>query len=108
MRALTVVLTVVLGLIQVPLWFGDGGWIHAWELDRKLQKQLQINAALTSRNDAVEAEVKDLLDGRSAVEERARYDLGMIGKDEVFVQINEPMSSAPPEPPASTRTASLN
>ena len=107
MRALTVVLTVVLGLIQVPLWFGEGGWIHAWELDRKLSKQLQINEALTVRNDAVEAEVKDLLVGRSAIEERARYDLGMIGKDEGFVQINEPTSLGPPAPPASTRTASL-
>ncbi len=108
MRPLCAVLTVLLVLIQGPLWFGKGGWIHVWELDRKLDKQLQINLALGGRNDALEAEVKDLHEGRAAVEERARYELGMIRNDEVFVQINVPAgedsglrNSTP------TRTASL-
>lgn len=105
MRPLCAVLTALLVLIQGPLWFGKGGWIHVWELDRKLDKQEQINLALSVRNNALEAEVKDLLEGRAAVEERARYELGMIGKDEVFVQINEPTSGSRDTQP--TRTASL-
>ncbi len=92
----------LLVLIQFPLWFGTGGWIHVWELDRKLDKQKLANLNLTARNDGLEAEVKDLTEGRAAVEERARYELGMIGKDEVFVQINTPAAKAGPKP---TRTA---
>jgi len=35
----------------------------------------------------LEAEVRDLKEGSEAVEERARMELGMIRKDEVFYQV---------------------
>lgn len=102
------VLTVLLMVIQLPLWFGNGGWIRVWELDRKLDEQVQHNLNLASRNDALEAEVQDLQEGRAAIEERARYELGMIDKDEIFVQLNSPVSKTDPEPKRKpTRTASL-
>lgn len=109
MRILCTVLTALLVLIQWPLWFGKGGWLHVWELDRKLGRQEQTNLALAERNQALEAEVKDLAEGRSAVEERARYEHGMIRQDELFVQINMPRAERRvPDKPAPTRTASLN
>ncbi len=90
MRLLCAALTSLLVLIQFPLWFGNGGWIHVWELGRKLDKQKQANLDLAARNAGQEAEVIDLTEGGAAIEERARYELGMIGKDEIFVQINTP------------------
>jgi len=39
------------------------------------------------RNAALAAEVKDLKQGSDAIEERARYELGMVKGDEVFFQV---------------------
>jgi len=54
----------------------------------------------------LDAEVRDLKQGTAAIEERARSELGMIKRDEVFYQIVENPSSPIPEkqparPPAS-------
>ncbi|MFA7665470.1 MAG: cell division protein FtsB [Burkholderiaceae bacterium] len=89
MRTLAVILSGLLVLIQYPLWLGKGGWLRVWELDRQIAQQRVVNGRLAARNDALAAEVDDLREGRQAVEERARYDLGMIRPGEIFVQINE-------------------
>ena len=39
------------------------------------------------RSNALAAEVKDLKQGFEAIEERARYELGMVKNDEVFFQL---------------------
>jgi len=41
------------------------------------------------RNAGLDAEVRDLKQGYDAIEERARFELGMIRQDESFVQIPE-------------------
>jgi cell division protein FtsB len=73
-------------VIQYPLWLGKGGWLRVWELDHKLTAQRTVNAALQQRNDSLVAEVRDLKDGYEAIEERARYELGLLKNDEVFFQ----------------------
>lgn len=90
MRLLGLALAALLVLIQYPLWLGKGGWVRAWDVDRQLQAQRSENARLQARNDALAAEVRDLKQGMAAVEERARFELGMVRQDEVFVQIVEP------------------
>ncbi len=87
MRLLTIVLAALVLLIQYPLWLGKGGWLRVHELDRQLQAQRNTNTQLKIRNDSLTAEVKDLKEGEGAVEERARYELGMVKDGEVFVQI---------------------
>ena len=104
MRALPFVLLGLLLLIQHPLWIGNGGWLRVWELDRQLNTQAQGNDLLATRNTALAAEVQDLQQGFHAVEERARYELGMIGPDEIFVQINQLPAGQPEQNPA-TNTA---
>ncbi|HMM50611.1 MAG TPA: cell division protein FtsB [Burkholderiaceae bacterium] len=89
MRTLGIVLASLLVLIQYPLWLGKGGWLRVWELDRQLHAQEEVNARLASRNGALQAEVDDLRAGKQALEERARYELGMVKPGEIFVQINE-------------------
>ena len=95
MRILAVVLSGLLILIQYPLWLGKGGWLRVWELDRQVGHQRGINGRLSARNEALAAEVADLREGSRAVEERARYDLGMIRPGEIFVQINETPTRMP-------------
>jgi cell division protein FtsB len=95
MKLLSTLLLVLLALIQYPLWLGKGGWLRVWELDRQVLKQQSANQVLASRNSSAEAEVRDLQEGRQAVEERARYELGMVRKNEIFIQVNEPASVKP-------------
>ena len=90
MRLLAFALAALTVLIQYPLWFGKGGWLRVAELEREVQAQRERNAALTARNAVMDAEVRDLKDGLDAVEELARFELGMVRKDEVFFQIVEP------------------
>ena len=94
MRILTCTLAAFILLLQYPLWFGKGGWLKVWSLEHQVLEQKQANVALAQRNGALDAEVRDLKQGFEAVEERARYELGMIKHDEVFFQIVPP----PPGP----------
>jgi cell division protein FtsB len=89
MKLLAAILGALIVLIQYPLWLGKGGWLRAWEMDRQLEAQRAGNRLLEARNAALGAEVRDLKQGTEAIEERARYELGMIREDEVFFQIVE-------------------
>jgi cell division protein FtsB len=86
-RWLAVALLVVIALLQHPLWLGKGGWLRVWDVDRQLQQQQESNSKLEMRNAGLDAEVRDLKQGYDAIEERARFELGMVKQDEVFVQI---------------------
>ena len=87
MRWPTWVLLAVIVLLQYPLWLGKGGWLRVWEVDRQLAEQRELNQRLESRNAGLDAEVRDLKSGMDAIEERARYELGMVKNGEVFVQV---------------------
>jgi cell division protein FtsB len=87
MRILAGVLGALILAIQYPLWLGKGGWLRVWDVDRQLDAQQAKNTRLETRNNALGAEVKDLKQGHDAIEERARYELGMVKNDEVFFQI---------------------
>lgn len=93
MKWLTLTLTVLLVLLQYVLWFGDGGLLDLWQLERQVSEQRAGNEQLSDRNDALAAEVKDLKTGLDAVEARARLELGMIRDDEVFYQVIDSESS---------------
>ena len=87
MKPLALVLATLLIALQYPLWIGKGSWMRAWELERQVEAQQAGIARLKARNDALEAEVRDLKQGFGAIEERARLELGMIKKDETFFQV---------------------
>ena len=89
MKIVAAILGALILAIQAPLWLGKGGWLRAWEGDRQLAVQRAKNAQLEARNAALAAEVRDLKQGLEAIEERARYELGMVRHDEIFFQIVE-------------------
>ena len=97
MRLLALVLVLIAAGLQYPLWLGKGGWLRVWDLDRQLSEQRGHNGKLQARNDALDAEVRDLKAGYEAIEERARYELGMIRQDEVFFQFVRPEVRKPGE-----------
>ena len=87
MRWLPILLAALIVALQYPMWLGKGGWLQVREYDRQLAAQRMENEKLKARNDALDADVRDLKTGVEAIEERARSDLGMIRQDEVFFQL---------------------
>lgn len=78
----------VVGLgLQAELWFSDDGYRKTLKLRTAVAEQRGLNESLRIRNAALDAEVVNLKQGRDAAEERARTDLGMIGKQETFYQV---------------------
>lgn len=94
MRLIMICLVALLVLIQYPLWLGKGGWLRVAELDRQVAVEQKKNEELKARNAKLHSEVQDLKEGTGAVEERARYELGMIKENEIFVQVLEPNGGA--------------
>jgi len=88
-KALTVLLVALLALVQFRLWVGDESLAEVWRLRQAIESQTSENTLLKSRNQRLEAEVRDLKNGLEAVEERARLELGMIRRDEIYFQIVE-------------------
>ncbi|BAL24372.1 cell division protein FtsB [Azoarcus sp. KH32C] len=85
MRWSLLILALIVAALQYPLWVGKGGWLRVWDVDRQVQAQRETNRELEQRNAGLEAEVRDLKSGNEAIEERARFELGLIKPNEVFV-----------------------
>jgi cell division protein FtsB len=90
MRFVTLALIALIALVHAELWFGKGGVPRVMELQTKLQAQHAENDAAHARNDQLTAEVNDLKEGLEMVEEKARYELGMVKPDEIYVQVSTP------------------
>ena len=83
----TWILLALIAVLQYPLWFGKGGWLRVWDMDQQLEAQQEVNQKLELRNAGLDAEVRDLKNGYEAIEERARFELGLVKPGEVFVQV---------------------
>jgi cell division protein FtsB len=89
-------LVVALLALQYRLWVSPNGVRDLWRTESAIEGQRAENEELQRRNRRLAAEVRDLKEGRAAIEERARTDLGMIGEGETFFQV------VPPAAPGST------
>ena len=97
-------LTGVLAL-QYRLWVSPTGMRDVWRTQQAIEAQTRENERLQERNRTLAAEVRDLKEGRAAIEERARTDLGMIGAGETFFQVVPPAPGAPKAAETQRRTA---
>ncbi|MDW5418830.1 cell division protein FtsB [Iodobacter sp. CM08] len=101
MRLLAIIFSIMIAALQWPLWVGKGSWLRVWQLDHQLVEKKLQNEKLKERNDALDADVRDLKTGSDAIEERGRNELGMIRQDEVFFQVldkDHPIVSSSPTP----------
>jgi len=101
MRVVTLILFILLVLLQIKLWLGEGGFREVGRLETRVENQRQQNEELLQRNAELQAEVDDLRERLDAVEERARSELGLIKPDEQFYQVVPP-------PPDDTQTEKKN
>jgi len=112
LRWLALAFIALIAALQFPMWLGKGGWLQVRELDRQLAAQRDGNARLKARNEALDADVRDLKSGHEAIEERARSELGMVKQDEVFFQLQQPSeqggkAASAPAPASSGNAATL-
>lgn len=104
MRWLAAALVVAVLLLQYRLLVSPDGIREMRRLEAGVAAQRSENEALTGRNARLAAEVRDLKQGLTALEERARSELGMIAPHETFFQVvPRPGSATTAEP--RTRTA---
>src|SRR5580693_2729232 len=98
MRILAAILGLLLVLLQYRVWISEQGKREVWRLTQAVEAQAAANAEQRERNRQLLAEVTDLKVGLTALEERARSELGMVGNSETFYQIVTPATPAPPAP----------
>ncbi|HIF55031.1 MAG: septum formation initiator family protein [Methylococcales bacterium] len=88
-KILAVILFLLIIQLQYRLWFGDGNVQQVKVYQQRLDT-LKIEVRLKQeRNEKLYAEVLDLRKGEAAIEERARYELGMIKHNETYFQVIE-------------------
>jgi len=94
MKFLLACLVVLVVLLQYRMWLGEGGMREVARLRNEIAQQKGANTSLRERNRTLAAEVQDLKKGTTAIEERARTDLGMVGQGETFYQVVIPRDGA--------------
>lgn len=70
--------------LQMQLWFGSGGFIHAWFLHEELKKKHNKTENLAKQNEFISEQIKNLKAGQDSMESLARQNFGMVKKDETF------------------------
>jgi|LauGreDrversion4_2_1035121.scaffolds.fasta_scaffold897601_1 cell division protein FtsB len=100
MRLLVLTLAALLVLVNVELWFGKSGVRRVMHLQTQLETQRSANDEAKQRNQRLSAEVSDLREGLEMVEERARFELGMIRPDEQLVHYASDPEKIMPSPGA--------
>ncbi|WP_295643385.1 cell division protein FtsB [uncultured Methylibium sp.] len=89
-RFLSLALVGLLALVHAELWFGKSGMGRVVGLQAQVDEQRRKNDDARARNDRLMAEVRDLKEGLEMVEEKARFELGMVKADEIYVRIAPP------------------
>ena len=87
MRFFTLLLCISLALLQYHLWHGKNGLADYTRLADDVRLQEEDNEILRKRNERMFADIADLKQGTESVEERARNELGLIKKGEMFFRI---------------------
>ena len=102
MKFLVAGLLALFVVLQYRLWLSDEGMREVRHLQAAVEAERADNAVLAERNAQQKAEVADLKQGLTALEERARHDLGMIGNTETFYQVvdaaHRPVEDRSPDP----------
>lgn len=98
MKIFVAVLGLVLVLLQYRILLSDRGLREVSRLSAAVKAQAASNVAQRERNRQLAAEVNDLKGGLTALEERARSELGMVGNSETFYQVVTASTPAPAAP----------
>jgi cell division protein FtsB len=96
MRVFAVILASAVILLQYRVWVSEQGFREVSRLTAAVDAQAGANVQQRARNRQLVAEVNDLKVGLTALEERARSELGMVANSETFYQVVTRETSVPP------------
>jgi cell division protein FtsB len=77
----------VLGNLQYSIIFKNNNISDFFFLNQQNNKLLEDIKKITSKNTILENEIEDLSSSTHALENFARYNLGLVKKDETFIQV---------------------
>ena len=95
MEFILAALLVLLVLLQLRLWQGEGSLSDIQRLEGEIAAQTAINARLAERNEGLKQEVGDLKNGLDSIEERARSEMGLIKQGETYFLVVDKEATAP-------------
>jgi cell division protein FtsB len=82
-------LVALLGVLHAQLWYGRGSIPNVSAMTQQITEQKDKNERARLANEQLSAEVRDLKEGMEMVEEKARFELGMVKPNEILVQITK-------------------
>ena len=88
-RLVPLALATLLLILHAQLWVGRGSIPNVAALLQQLESQRDRNERARQANERLAAEVRDLKEGLEMVEEKARFELGMVRPNEILVQITK-------------------
>ncbi len=86
-RFVPLALITLLAILHAQLWYGRGSVPNVSAMTQQLATQKDKNERARQANERLAAEVRDLREGMEMVEEKARFELGMVRPNEILVQI---------------------
>lgn len=108
MKIIALVLLSLFLWLQYKIWLQDGGIPEVLQLQQEVADVKTEVKQLQDRNLSLDAEVKDLKKGLDAIEERARSEMGMIKKGEIYYQVIEPKTDEAKTDKFSTNKTDVN
>ena len=100
MKWFLAILAALVLVLQYRIWVARDGVREVLLLRDAVAAQRAENERLQDRNRQLAAEVRDLKQGFSALEEQARSELGLISSNETYYQVVPPQAAPAATPPA--------
>ena len=90
-KTINIILIIGILLLQPRLWHGNGSIMEVLRLKKSIQQQQDELDGLKQRNNQLFDQIKYIKTNPEAIEEHARFKLGMIKKDETYYQVVMPI-----------------
>ena len=87
MKALLIIFSLLLVLLVAGLWVGSGSYPEHWRTEDRISAQENSNKQQKAEIERIKSDLEDVATGDSAIEERARSELGMTKENESFFEI---------------------
>ncbi|UAJ64780.1 cell division protein FtsB [Candidatus Schneideria nysicola] len=87
MNITSLLLLIILILLQYSLWLNKNGIYDYYSIKNSIIERKNNNEKIKIRNNNLYREINILKKEEEAIEERARYDLGMIKSNEIFYRL---------------------
>jgi len=91
LRRISILFIIILCLLEYRFWCANDSVLQVMKLQQTVRKQHAENLALQTRNAVVGKKIANLKQSPAAIEEQARYELGMVKRGEKYYQVVEPI-----------------